>query len=194
MRLRHPSFGELARTGAARCSSSPAPSPAERRHRLETRLRGLLGPWRPWCRASALSAASVGFGVAGFASGVTGTISSIAAVYNRGPRAGEDDPKFGEALAAERNCRGVSTSCARSRPPCQRTGAQIGIANGWDAGTRRGDALGGLLLSLTSANADRVSPRRGVSEADHGRYRLNRAARIAHAGRRNAHPRAKREV
>ena len=58
---------------------------------------------------------------------------------------------------------GASTSCARSRPPCQRTGAQIGIANGWDAGARRGDALGGLLLSLTSANADRVSPRRGVS-------------------------------
>ena len=75
---------------------------------------------------------------------------------------------FSAAPALRRNeiAVGASTSCARSRPPCQRTGAQMGIANGWDAGARRGDALGGLLLSLTSANADRVSPslaRRGVS-------------------------------
>jgi hypothetical protein len=50
----------------------------------------------------------------------------------------------------DRGCAGVSFMRA-FRPPCQRTGAPLGIANGRDAGTCRGGApLGGLLCALWS--------------------------------------------
>jgi len=48
----------------------------------------------------------------------------------------------------DRGCAGVSFMRA-FRPPCQRTGAPLGIANGRDAGTCRGGApLGGLLCAV----------------------------------------------
>ena len=61
---------------------------------------------------------------------------------------------FGDLRHRRRNeIGGASVSFMRAfRPPCQRTGAPLGIANGRDAGTCRGGGpLGGLLYSVWCA-------------------------------------------